>query len=82
MHGNKGNLEAISTLLLSPQVDIISMDPSRIRTSLGDICLNGCVSLSVEQVDVAFSYNILRKTNRISVLFKDKLSITIVVNQD
>lgn len=82
VYGNKGNMKAVSTLLLSPQVNIISMDACRIRTSLGDICLKGCVSVDAEQVDVAFSYNMLRKTNRISVLFKEKLSITIVVNQD
>ena len=80
--GNKGNMEAVSTLLLSPQVDIVSVEPCRIRTSLGDICLKGCMSVDTEPVDVAVSYNLLRKTKRISVLFKERLSITIVVNQD
>ena len=80
--GNKGNVEAVSTLLLSPQVDIVSVEPCRIRTSLGDICLKGCMSVDTEPVDVALSYNLLRKTKRISVLFKERLSITIAVNQN
>ena len=53
----------------------------QIITSLGIIRLNGAVSIDVEPAEVSVSYNCLRPTKRISVSFKDRLSVVFVINQ-
>lgn len=73
--------DVASTFLLSPDVKIISCESGQIITSLGIIRLNGAVSIDVEPAEVSVSYNCLRPTKRISVSFKDRLSVVFVINQ-
>lgn len=75
------DVDCVSMLFLSPDVNVVSFDYNTIRTSSGIIQLDGAVSVEVEPVEIAVSYNILRSTKRIAIAFKEKLSIVFVINQ-
>lgn len=75
------DVDCVSMLFLSPDVNVVSFDYNTIRTSSGIIQLDGAVSVEVEPVEIAVSYNILRSTKRIAIAFKEKMSIVFVINQ-
>ncbi len=72
------DVDAVARFHLAPDVNVFSVDKEKVVTSLGTFCFNGALSIVVEPVDVAFSYNILQKTRRISVSFRNKLTTSVL----
>ena len=75
--GANKNISSIAAFHLAPGVVIESVEADRVITSSGVCCFIGASSLTVEEAEIAFSYNSLCPSSRITVSFCEKLETVI-----
>ena len=75
--GANKNISSIAAFHLAPGVVIESVEADRVITSSGVFCFIGASSLTVEEAEIAFSYNSLCPSSRITVSFCEKLETVI-----
>ena len=80
--GADKNTHLVASFHLAPEVVVESVGVDKVVTSSGVLCFTGATSITIEPVEVAFSYNMLSPSTRISVSFSKRLSSVVLPKEN
>lgn len=72
------NIEAISYIHLSPEVQVLSSDNNRIKTNKGIILVEGAYRIDIDDEKVSTRYNSFESSQTLKLYFNKKLRYQIV----